>query len=148
MHGLSKPVRGVVHGGPDFLPTKYMGVGTPGFTDAVFRGSWVAADFSLAAVEIAPEMMEYAGHVMMIDGVEVTFPSESDGVDELPPELLEENGAFWWIGGESQEPEEPPPEEPPPEEPPPEEPPPEEEPPPPPEEEPPTEEPPPEEPSP
>ena len=98
--GLVEPVRGTVVGGPDTLPSEYGGVGTPGWTDTVFRGSWVSADYSKAAVEIVPEMLALAGQTVDVDGVGVTFPVESDGVTELPPELLEENGAFWWSGAD------------------------------------------------
>jgi hypothetical protein len=98
--GLTNPVRGVVHGGPDFLPTTFAGFGTPGWTDSVFRGSWVSADLSLAAVPIVPDMLAFAGQIVVVGEHLVEFPSEEDGVEELPDALLEANGAWWWSGEE------------------------------------------------
>jgi hypothetical protein len=112
--GLTEPVRGVVHGGPDSLPTEFAGPGTPGWTDTLFRGSWVSADQTMAGVEVTPDMLRFAGQSVMVGDVLVTMPTEAEGVEELPPELLEENGAFWWEGDTGQTPEEQPPEEPPP----------------------------------
>ncbi len=96
--GLETPVRGVVHGGPDNLPRAWEGVGTPGFTDAAFRGSTVSADMTQAAVEVLPGMEQLAGLVVQVDGVDVTLPALSEAVDALPDALLAENGAFWWDG--------------------------------------------------
>lgn len=98
--GLTEPVRGVVHGGPDTLPAEFRGPGTPGWTDTLFRGSWVSADYTLAAIEVVPEMLAFAGQSVMIGDVLVTMPAESDGVEQLPPELHPEQGAFWWAGAD------------------------------------------------
>jgi hypothetical protein len=108
--GLTEPVRGVVHGGPDSLPTEFAGPGTPGWTDTLFRGSWVSADQSMAGIEVTPDMLKFAGQSVMVGDVLMTMPTEDEGVDELPAALLEENGAFWWEGDVQQEPpDEPPP---------------------------------------
>lgn len=96
--GFDKPRRGVTVGGPDFVPQEYTGPGTPGWTDTVYRGSWVSKDLALAAVEVSPEMLGMAGKTVQVNGASVTFPEESEGVDELPAKLLPENGAFWWDG--------------------------------------------------
>lgn len=96
--GFTGPVRGVVHGGPDFLPQTFEGFDTPGWTDSVFRGSWVSADGALAALPVAPAMLAFAGQLVVVGEHLVEFPEESEGVAALPPELLEENGAFWWSG--------------------------------------------------
>ena len=111
--GLTEPVRGVVHGGHDSLPTEFAGPGTPGWTDTVFRGSWVSADMTVAAVEIVPEMLALAGQTVMVGDQLVEFPTEAEGVEVLPPELLEENGAFWWDGRDVDQASEQAPEEPP-----------------------------------
>lgn len=98
--GLSNPVRGTVVGGPDFLPRTFDGPGTPGWTDSVFRGSWVSADLSLAALPVTPDMLAFAGQMVVVGDTLVEFPTEDDGVTELPDALLEVNGAFWWGGEE------------------------------------------------
>ena len=109
LSGLSEPVRGEVVGGPDTLPREFRGAGTPGWTDTVFRGSWVSADQSIAAVEVLPDMLAFSGQSVQIGDVLVTLPTEAEGVDQLPPELLPENGAFWWSGADPQAADTPPP---------------------------------------
>jgi hypothetical protein len=98
--GFTGPVRGTVVGGPDFLPRAFEGFDTPGWTDSVFRGSWVSADGALAALPVTESMFAFAGQLVVVDEHLVEFPEESDGVAELPPELLEENGGWWWSGEE------------------------------------------------
>lgn len=96
--GLGQPVRGTVVGGPDFLPTEYTGIGTPGWTDCMFRGSWVSSDLAQAAISVAPEMLTFADQIVVVGELLVEFPSAEEQVEELPASLLPENGAFWWNG--------------------------------------------------
>jgi hypothetical protein len=96
--GIPEPVRGEVVGGPDCVPLVYGGVATPGWTDAVYRGSWVSADRTEACVEITPDMTQFAGMTFEWDGQSYTFPSLEEGVSELPARFLAENGGFWWDG--------------------------------------------------
>jgi hypothetical protein len=97
--GLTEPVRGTVVGGPDSLPTEYAGPGTPGWTDTIFRGCWLSADQTMAGVEVVPEMEQFGGQSVMVGDVLVTVPTQAECVEELPPELLIENGAVWWDMG-------------------------------------------------
>lgn len=92
------PVRGTVVGGPDFLPQTFEGFDTPGWTDSVFRGSWVSADCALAALPVTEAMFAFAGQLVVVGEHLVEFPEESDGVAELPHALTLEGGAFWWSG--------------------------------------------------
>lgn len=98
--GLSAPVRGAVVGGPDTLPTEYQGMGTPGWTDAASRGSWVAADLSLAAAPVPAGMEQFSGLTVELDGAPYTLPLLEEAVTEeqLPYALTPEGGAFWWAG--------------------------------------------------
>ena len=96
--GIPEPVRGTVVGGPDCLPVEYEGVGTPGWTDAVYRGSWVSADQTEACVEILPDMMQFAGVSFEWAGQHYTFPALDEGVPEIPDRFRPENGGFWWDG--------------------------------------------------
>jgi hypothetical protein len=96
--GIPEPVRGTTVGGPDCVPTTYQGIGTPGWTDAVYRGSWVSADRTEACVEILPDMMQFAGMPFTWAGVDYVFPSLDEGVPEIPARFLPENGGFWWDG--------------------------------------------------
>ena len=96
--GLAQPVKGTVHGDVAFTIPDYAGPGTPGWTDSVFRGSWVSADLSQAAITVVPDMLSFSGQLVVVGDTLVEFPTEADGVAELPPALLPENGAFWWDG--------------------------------------------------
>lgn len=94
--GLQQPLRGTVVGGPDSLPTEWEGVGTPGYTYAAYRGAWRSADETVAGLEVTEIMLPFAGQSATVLGELVTLPTEADLVPEMPPELLEENGATWW----------------------------------------------------
>jgi hypothetical protein len=96
--GIAEPVRGTVVGGPDCLPLEYEGIGTPGYTDAVYRGAWVSADRTEACVEVRPEMTTFAGMPFEWAGQAYVFPTLDEGVTEVPDRFLPENGGLWWNG--------------------------------------------------
>jgi hypothetical protein len=106
--GLPEPVRGTTVGGPDCVPFVYGGIGTPGWTDAVYRGSWVSADRTEACVEIVDDMRQFAGAAFEWNGQAYVFPTLDEGVPELPARFLPENGGFWWDGAPLGEAEAPP----------------------------------------
>ena len=96
--GLAEPVRGTVVGGPDCLPLEYAGIGTPGWTDAMYRGAWVSADRTEACVEVRAEMQSFAGVPFEWAGQQYVFPALEEGVTEIPERFLPEAGGFWWNG--------------------------------------------------
>ncbi len=99
--GLAQPVRGVTVGGPDFVPLEYTGFGTPGWTDCVYRGSWVIADLSEACAHVSDDLLQYAGlQVDIGEGVIVTLPGVEVAVEEIPERFTESEGAFWWDGSD------------------------------------------------
>lgn len=97
--GLAQPVRGTTVGGPDFVPLRYTGLGTPGWTDSVYRGSWVTADLSEACAQVSEDLLQYAGmQVDVGDGEIVTLPGLDVAVTDIPARFTEAQGAFWWDG--------------------------------------------------
>lgn len=94
--GLTQPIRGTVVGGPDSLPTAWEGADTPGFTHAAYRGAWKSVDEKIAGLEVTDAMLPFAGMSAEVLGELVTLPTTDQLVKEMPPELLEENGATWW----------------------------------------------------
>lgn len=94
--GLQQPVRGTVVGGPDSLPTEWAGADTPGYTYAAYRGAYKSADEKIAGLEVTEVMLPFAGQSAEVNGDLVTLPTTDQLQKEMPPELLEENGATWW----------------------------------------------------